>query len=198
MPKVNKEHQELRRSQIIGATVKCIARKGFHQTSMQDIVAESGLSPGSIYTYFKSKEEIIKAVADRRLGNEKKIIADAFGSGDRSMALNRLVDIFFGQFTDEDVRTERSIGVQLWGEALCNPKVREIVREGIEESRKSLTEVLAAYQRQGKLSGDLSPDAVARVMLAQFQGFVLQIALDDRLDIYEYVKVVKHLISTGS
>jgi AcrR family transcriptional regulator len=161
-------------------------------------VAESGLSLGSIYTYFKSKEEIIKAVADRRLGNEKKIIADAFGSGDTSMALNRLVDTFFGQFTDEDVRTERSIGVQLWGEALCNPKVREIVQEGIEESRKSLTEVLAAYQRQGKLSGDLSPDAVAQVMLAQFQGFVLQIALDDRLDIDEYVKVVKHLISTGS
>jgi AcrR family transcriptional regulator len=165
---------------------------------MQDIVAESGLSPGSIYIYFKSKEEIIKAVADMRHENERKIIVDAFGTGDRSVALNQLVEAFVEQLSNEDVRTERTIEVQLWGEALCNPKVREIVREGIEESKKSLTEVLAAYQKLGKFSPDLSPDAVARVMLAQFQGFVLQIALDDQLDIKEYVKVIRYLIRIDS
>jgi hypothetical protein len=36
---------------------------------------------------------------------------------------------------------------------------------------------------------------VARVMLAQFHGFVLPIALDDQPDIKEYVKVIKHWIS---
>ena len=200
MPKVSHEHQELRRNQIIEAAKRCMFRKGFHQTSMQDIVAESGLSPGAIYLYFKSKEEIIRTIADRRHEREKKVIAHAFGTGDTTAALNRLVEGFFSALADEDERMERSIGVQLGGEALCNPVVRDIVRHGIEESKNALTEVLTAYQKEGKLSPDLSCEAVARAMLAQFQGFVLQVALDDRLDIKEYVTVLKRWIapSTGS
>ena len=198
MPKVSREHQESRRNQIIEAAVRSMARKGFHQTSMQDIVVESGLSPGSIYLYFKSKEEIIKAVADRRHKSERKIIAEAFGNNDTRIALNQLVETFFNALADKDVRMERRVGVQLGGEALCNPLVGKIVREGIEESKNLLTEMLTAYQAQGKLSPDLSPEAMARAMLAQFQGFLLQIALDDKLDIKEYVKVIKHWITMST
>ena len=79
MPKVSRQYQESRRNQIIDAAVKCFAQKGFHQTSMQDIVSESGFSPGAIYLYFKSKEEIIKTVADHAPRTESEIIANAFG-----------------------------------------------------------------------------------------------------------------------
>jgi len=195
MPKVSKEHQESRRNQIIEAAVKCISRKGFHQTSMEDIVAESGLSHGAIYVYFKSKEEIIKTIADMRHAREKKIISEAFGTGDKKIAMNQLIESFFYSLADKDVRVGRSIGVQLWGEALCNPRVLQIARQGMEKTKDALAEALTAYQKQGMLSPDLSVDAVARAMIAQFHGFVLQITLDDSLDIEEYVKVIKHWIS---
>jgi len=194
MPKVSQEYQESRRSQIIEAAVRCISKKGFHQTSMQDIVAESGLSPGAIYLYFKSKEEIIKTIADLRHARERKVISEAFLSKDRRTALNRLVESFFNALADTEERTERSIGVQLWGEALCNPTVREIVRQGMEETRTAFVDALTAFQKRGKLSPDLSVDAMARAMIAQFHGFVLQIALDDELDIEEYVKVIRSWI----
>jgi hypothetical protein len=45
MPKVSQEHQESRRNQIIEAAMECFSKKGFHQTTMRDIVSESGLSP---------------------------------------------------------------------------------------------------------------------------------------------------------
>lgn len=194
MPKVSQEYQESRRNQIIEAAVRCISRKGFHQTSMQDIVAESGLSPGAIYLYFKSKEEIIKTIADMRHARERKVIAEAFVSGDSKIALSRLVESFCNALADREVRVERSIEVQLWGEALCNPRVREIARQGMEETRTTLVEALTAYQKRGMLSPDLSMDAMARAMIAQFHGFVLQIALDEDLDINEYVKVIKSWI----
>jgi len=198
MPKVSREHQESRRNQIIDAAVKCFAQKGFHQTSMQDIVAESGLSPGAIYLYFKSKEEIIKTIADLRHASENEIIAGAFGSDDPNIALNQLIETFFNSLADPEVRLQRSIGVQLWGEALSNPLVHEIVRQGFTESKNALTEVLTVYQKQGKLSSDLSPEVIACVMQAQFQGFVLQVALGEPLDIQEYIKVIKHWIAGSS
>jgi AcrR family transcriptional regulator len=47
-----------RRQQIMQAALACFARKGYHKTTMDDIVAESGLSKGTLYWYFKSKDEL--------------------------------------------------------------------------------------------------------------------------------------------
>jgi TetR/AcrR family fatty acid metabolism transcriptional regulator len=50
-----------RRAQIIEAAMVCFTRKGYVNTTMDDIVAESGLSKGAIYWYFKSKDDIFEA-----------------------------------------------------------------------------------------------------------------------------------------
>jgi AcrR family transcriptional regulator len=47
-----------RRTQIIQAALTCFARKGFTNTTMDDIVAESGLSKGSLYWYFDGKDDL--------------------------------------------------------------------------------------------------------------------------------------------
>ena len=61
MPKVSDRYLEERRQQILGAAVACFARQGFHRTTMKDIYSECGLSPGAVYDYFKSKDDIIVA-----------------------------------------------------------------------------------------------------------------------------------------
>jgi AcrR family transcriptional regulator len=52
---------EERRAQIIEAALACFTRKGYANTTMDDIVAESGLSKGAIYWYFKSKDGVFQA-----------------------------------------------------------------------------------------------------------------------------------------
>ncbi|MCP4539642.1 MAG: TetR/AcrR family transcriptional regulator [Chloroflexi bacterium] len=47
-----------RRVQIIEAALICFTRKGYNNTTMDDIVTESGMSKGSLYWYFKSKDEL--------------------------------------------------------------------------------------------------------------------------------------------
>ena len=56
MPKVSDAHVEARRQQILEAASACFARQGFHQTSVQDICKEAGLSAGAVYRYFPGKE----------------------------------------------------------------------------------------------------------------------------------------------
>jgi AcrR family transcriptional regulator len=55
---------EARRQQVLDAAFACFARQGFHQTTVDDICRESELSPGVVYKYFRSKEEIIEAVCE--------------------------------------------------------------------------------------------------------------------------------------
>jgi AcrR family transcriptional regulator len=77
MPKVSQNHLEARRQQILDAAIECFSRQGFHPTTMQDIIKESGLSSGAIYTYFASKEALIEAIADRRHAKEEALIRSA-------------------------------------------------------------------------------------------------------------------------
>jgi AcrR family transcriptional regulator len=61
---------EERRNQILESATKVFAREGFANARMDDLAAESGVSKGLLYWYFKSKEEIIIAIADMLFSSE--------------------------------------------------------------------------------------------------------------------------------
>ena len=63
---INVQRQSDRRDEILGAAQRCFVRSGFHQTSMQEICAEAGMSPGNLYRYFPSKESLIAAIRRSR------------------------------------------------------------------------------------------------------------------------------------
>jgi len=62
MPRVSEDHLTARREQILAAARRCFLRKGVHNTSMQDLIGEAGMSVGAVYRYFRSKDEIINAI----------------------------------------------------------------------------------------------------------------------------------------
>src|SRR5579859_5874064 len=61
---------EERRAQILEAATRVFSRMGLDQARMDDIVAESGLSKGALYWYFKSKDDIIAAILDSLFNRE--------------------------------------------------------------------------------------------------------------------------------
>lgn len=65
MPKVTQHHLEQRRHQILDAAVRVFSRQGFEQTTMQDIIAEVGLSRGGVYFYYPGKDDVFRAILDR-------------------------------------------------------------------------------------------------------------------------------------
>ena len=65
------QHQteEARKIQILEAATHCVGRFGYHQTSVDTIAREAGLSKGAIYWYFKSKDDILIALSEWRGAN---------------------------------------------------------------------------------------------------------------------------------
>jgi AcrR family transcriptional regulator len=84
MPRITRARADARRHQIIEAALTCFARKGFHKTTMQDVVEQSGLSPGSIYCHFAGKQDIIVAVVEERHRRERALL------GSTEMSANRM------------------------------------------------------------------------------------------------------------
>ncbi len=63
---------EERKSQILNAAEEVFAEKGFDKARMDDIAEETGLSKGTLYLYFKSKNDLIIAILDRLFQREFK------------------------------------------------------------------------------------------------------------------------------
>ncbi len=63
---------EERKSQILNAAESVFAEKGFDDARMDDIADETGLSKGTLYLYFKSKNDLIIAILDRLFQREFK------------------------------------------------------------------------------------------------------------------------------
>jgi AcrR family transcriptional regulator len=163
---------------------------------MQDIQREAGLSPGLTYLYFASKDDIIAAVADERHAREWALIEQARAQGDGLSALRVLAQGFFGALEAPEERTSRRVGVQVWAEALRNPRILELVRRGVDEPRALLTDLLREAQERHELTASANPDALARVLIALFQGFVLQQAWDDEADAASYVAAIEAAVGT--
>jgi AcrR family transcriptional regulator len=191
MPKVTQSHRDARRAQILDAAMICFARAGFHRTTMQDIVQQAQLSPGAIYLYFSSKEEMIAALADERHRSEQMGITQACEGDELQATLALLGQEFLGKLQTREERMRRRVGIQIWAEALSNDRLLALMRRGVDEPRKLLAEMIRSAQRRGDLPTNLDPDALARIMIALFHGFVLQQAWDEQLSVEPYIATVQ-------
>ena len=194
MPKVSEEHLEARRRQIVDAAIVCFVRNGFHRATMQDICREAGLSPGALYRYFSSKDELIEAIADERHAREAEYMSRAHEVGGGIEGLRTFGRVSFNTLDDPDERRRRKLGVQVWAEAVRNPAIRKIIMRGIDRSREVTALLIREAQERGELPPGLDPDSMARVMLALFQGFILQQAWDERVDVAAYLETVEAIV----
>lgn len=191
MPRVSDAHRAARRRQVLAAAVECFSRQGFHRATMQDIVRAARMSPGAIYRYFASKDAIIEAVAAERHARELALVAAAREAGDGRAALRRLARAFLGGLARPAERRRRRVGVQIWAEALRNPRILRIVRRGVDRPRPLLAALVRDAQARGDVPAGVDSDAAARAMIALFQGFVLQQAWDPRADVEPYLAAIE-------
>src|SRR5688572_24159783 len=132
MPKVQPEYLELRRQQIVDAAAACFTRAGFHQTSMQDICAEADLSPGAVYRYFRSKEEIIQAMCLRGHEEDAETISNLMAQGTTKEVMEELVRLYLEGAANHELC---ALSIELLGETRRDPVVMESVREGMATTR---------------------------------------------------------------
>ncbi|MGK8525225.1 TetR/AcrR family transcriptional regulator [Nocardia asteroides] len=174
MPRVSEEHLERRRQQILDAARRCFARKGFHETSMQDVFAESGLSAGAVYRYFKSKDELITALATQTTVSLRVAM---------DLAINReplpTPAELITMVAEEVVRRSGPDGPvrlapQAWALALVHPEAAVMVRETMMAMRALWVTYAERMRDKGWLPEDADVDAVGKAIIGLLPGFILQ------------------------
>lgn len=177
MPKVSQQYRDARRQQILSAARRCFLRSGFHETSMQDLFAEAGLSSGSVYLYFAGKDDIMLAIAEE---NMREVLALLHGLADQPHADGigaAVADVLSVVRRKHEESQLGPMSVLVWAEALRNPKIAGTFNESLTQMRADLAEAVRSYQAAGSLPRDASADAVAKLLIAIVPGVILQLAL---------------------
>jgi len=185
MPKVTEAHIEARRQQILEAARACFSRQGFHQTTVQDICKEAGLSPGAVYRYFPSKDHIIAATClDCQQGIVDLIEAAKSQGGSPLQALDFIVDHGIDMLSGESSREAIMMNVQLWSEAMRSEEIKNaLLQATIDTLGSALEELFSQAQEQGLVDQRLDSRALAITLMGAFHGLVLQKSLDPEIDI---------------
>jgi TetR/AcrR family transcriptional repressor of mexJK operon len=76
------ERRDERRDMILDVARDCFLSLGYAATSMSAIAARLGGSKGTLYNYFKSKEELFAAMMERQCGELSDVLFDVSGVGD--------------------------------------------------------------------------------------------------------------------
>ena len=194
MPRVSAAYLEARREEILAAAARCFARHGFHRTTMQAVADELGASAGVLYRYFRSKEEIVAAIA-REHRRQEGAALDAATAADPLAGLQTLVDAYLGRLAETREREWRRLTVQLWGESMRDRRIQRLAREGLAEPLRALGELLARAQHEGRLPADVDVEALARLLAAVFQGIVLQQTWEPRLDLANVRRAAEMLLT---
>ncbi|MCJ7490639.1 MAG: TetR/AcrR family transcriptional regulator [Dehalococcoidia bacterium] len=192
MPKMSTAHLEARRAEILDAAETCFIRRGLHQTTMHDICEESQLSPGAVYRYFDSKDDLIDAVAERRTQQEMRFIDEAKAqTSEAAEALTVLGDRFWGQFLRPDFEHWARLDIEIWPETLRNPRHQARVREQRSMLRQALTEVCRLAIEQGTMRLEANPLAMANLLMALYRGLQLHKAIDPSVDTDEIFSLLR-------
>lgn len=193
MPRVSALYLDTRRGQILDAAAACFARHGFHATTMQQVCAEAGLSPGAIYRYFPSKEEIVATLCEREFARSAALLAAAQQQESFDDALAALLEVFLAELGPAEA-CEGGLDLELWAEASRNDALRELGRRVLAQLRAPLAAIVRRAQARGEVNAALDPESVAAAGLAFFHGLLIQKLMDPALDVLAYTRVMRALL----
>lgn len=178
MRKPDENLHEDRRHQILDAAGTCFARSGFHQTTMQDVAAEAGMSPGNIYRYFASKDALIAGMTER---DRAMILQDFSAIADETNLIDALAGLARKHLV-EGTCGQSALALEIWSEGARNPVVGAMIR-GIERAvHEGLCDVLRRVQSQGRVAPGVNVDDVARFIGTLVDGLFKRRALEDDFD----------------
>ena len=194
MPKVTEAYREARRDEIAQAALRCLARNGFANTSMADIIAESGVSAGAIYSHFSGKADIARHVALIVMDSKASELIRHAGQRESPLSPTETIRFLLDTIGREGV--SKSMLVQLWAEATVDPEIHAVMNEAVGQLRQAyLGTVRPWLVAKGMPSDEASVQRAATTMLTLSQGFIANTALFGDRDPAEYLATAGMLLS---
>lgn len=202
MPRVTQSYRDQQTARILAAAAVCFARQGFDGASMDEIVAEAGMSSSTVYRYFpEGKRSLVRAVIVRAMDPVVEWItalADLDALPDLEDAFVRAVEyswVFGRPFSgpvegadgagageadgvgaDESSSETGQINLMIgvWAELARHPDLREAYAASYARVRAEIAHVVRRWQSRGVIAQGIDPDEAAAAVHNAAVGLVIE------------------------
>jgi AcrR family transcriptional regulator len=172
--------RDKKRSEIAQKAIEVLAKRGFQATTIQDIADAAGLGKGTVYHYFKTKEEILSVVSEEIFHEMERSFGAALLRIDKPMEkLSALIEEAL--HVTEDVEHLFIVYTELWLMNIREDKYNDYM-SFIKNLHNDLKNLTARMIDEGKKLGlwdkDTDSDALAAYLVASFDGVVVHYMMD--------------------
>lgn len=185
---------EVSRGEILDAALACFVERGYHETSVDDIAARSGLSKGAIYWHFEGKRELFLALVDRLAERAQPILDAAAAEPDWRGALH----VLFSRL--REYLAEGMPMFRLALEYISQSGRDEDIRARAESAGGQWKRVAEGLIAKGVADGTLRPMPAAEVALvidATIDGLMLAKLMRPELDLDSTWRVAEEIFWRG-
>ena len=166
-----------KREAILRAAIKVFARSGYFNSKVSDIAGEAGIADGTVYLYFKSKDEILHSIFDRAM-------AEFIAEGKKELAmiaepkakLKRIAELHL-----EKLGADRDLAIVFQVELRGSTKfMQEFSAAGFGEYLDIIRHTIEGGQRSGDFRSDINPVVAAKIFYGALDEMVTNWVLSKR------------------
>ena len=175
MPRISAAREQAVRARILESALRVFAEKGYHGATISDVVHDSGLSVGAIYTWYRGKDELFLAVCDLSAGEGIGELATRLVRG-RTTAEKLAIGMGFWLDALGGVPGEPDMAgslVMQWSRAEVEPAIRESLRRRRDQSTAAAEMLVREGIARGELPAWVDAPALAAAAITFLDGLIL-------------------------
>ncbi len=185
VPRVTEKYRQRQRLAITVAARLCFAHRGFYATTMDEIIAQAGMSPNTVYRYFPSKDALVQAVCVQKTEEIAARIGAmaAQASAGPAPTPGAVFTIGVRSLTHPTAAPPRALAVDdetqvahlmlnIWAQMFTDPKLRATVGSAFRNVHAAITQIARLWERDGRLAAGLDADTAARTVWRSALGYI--------------------------
>ena len=161
------EYSKAAKARVTEAAIKVFARKGYRETTMDDIAKELGVTKGALYHYYRLKVDILKEVYDLSHRAVRNFFHKSLKDSDPIDGVQELFDLATGSFKEFI-----PVQLEILAYATKDEKVRSVIMEDYKEDLEIVENYLQGLMKKGKIRSDVDVKLLAASMQALSLGML--------------------------
>ena len=168
-PRVTDQYKTEVKEKIVQAAITTFSKYGYDKTRMDDIAKSAKLGKGTLYLYFKSKEELFYAISENSIKELKEQLSKLFS---KKEDLVHDAEKFYDQYRNL-IHDSEKVSFEMITESSRNPKLRKVLYE----QRMKVYDIVIDYLRRqiekGFFRKDVDVNAIASGLVALYDGLTI-------------------------
>jgi len=168
-PRVTDQYKTEVKDKIVQAAITTFSIYGYDKTRMDDIAKSAKLGKGTLYLYFKSKEELFYAISENSIKELKEQLSKLFS---KKEDLVHDAEKFYDQYRNL-IHDSEKVSFEMIAESSRNPKLRK----ALYEQRMKVYDIVIDYLRRqiekGFFRKDMDVNAIASGLVALYDGLTI-------------------------